>query len=97
MRRLLNIGGQLTPRASDRLLVGPPEQWVEQLAALTLEHGVSGYILMGDDPGTLAVLGQEVAPAVRELVAAERGTAGHGTAGRGTAAAPAPVSLRPRG
>jgi alkanesulfonate monooxygenase SsuD/methylene tetrahydromethanopterin reductase-like flavin-dependent oxidoreductase (luciferase family) len=73
VRRLLNIGGQFTSQASDRLFVGPPEQWVDQLAAVTLQHGVSGYIFMGDDPGTLALFGQEVAPAVRELVSAERG------------------------
>jgi alkanesulfonate monooxygenase SsuD/methylene tetrahydromethanopterin reductase-like flavin-dependent oxidoreductase (luciferase family) len=91
VRRLLNIGGQFTSQASDRLLVGPPEQWVQQLAALTLQHGVSGYILMGDDPGTLAVFGQEVAPAVRELVAAERGTAGEPGA---VAAATGPTAAR---
>jgi alkanesulfonate monooxygenase SsuD/methylene tetrahydromethanopterin reductase-like flavin-dependent oxidoreductase (luciferase family) len=75
VRRLLNIGGQLTAQAGDRLLVGPPGQWVEQLAALTLEHGISGYIVAGDDPTTLTVFGQEIAPAVRELVAAERAVA----------------------
>ncbi len=72
VRRLLNIGGQLTAQRSDRLLTGPPDQWAEQLAAITLQYGVSAYILGGDDPSALAVLGQEVAPAVRELVAAER-------------------------
>jgi len=73
VRRLLNIGGRLTAQRSDRLLVGPPEQWAEQLAAITLQYGVSAYILGGDDPSAFAVLGQEVAPAVRALVAAERG------------------------
>ncbi|PFG39416.1 luciferase-like monooxygenase [Georgenia soli] len=87
VRRLLNVGGQFTTQESDRLLVGPPRQWAEQLAALTLQHGVSGYILMGDDEGTLALLGQEVAPAVRELVAAERG--GPGTPPGAVAAATA--------
>ena len=72
IRRLLNIGGQLTDQPSDRLLVGPPEQWVDQLAALTLEHGFSGYILMGDDPTLLTRFGQEIGPALREVVAAER-------------------------
>ncbi|NMR20053.1 LLM class flavin-dependent oxidoreductase [Cellulomonas fimi] len=75
VRRLLNVGGQLTHAASDRLLVGPPEQWAEQLAALTIEHGFSAYVVMGDDPATLTVVGQEIAPAVRALVDAERGTA----------------------
>src|SRR5690606_17708300 len=32
VRRLLNIGGQLTAQRSSRLLVGPPAQWAEQLA-----------------------------------------------------------------
>ncbi|WP_308199859.1 LLM class flavin-dependent oxidoreductase [Actinotalea sp. K2] len=72
VRRLLNIGGSFSAERSDRLLVGPPSQWVEQLAGLTLEHGVSGFILMADDAATLQLLGQEIAPAVRELVAAER-------------------------
>lgn len=72
VRRLLNITGQIVPGPSDRLLVGPPEQWVEQLAVLTLEHGFSGYVLMGDDPATVSLFGQEIAPALRELVATER-------------------------
>lgn len=76
VRRLLNVGGRLTERPSERMLVGPPGQWVEQLAVLTLEHGISGFLLMGDDPTTLAVLGQEIAPAVRDLVGRERGGPG---------------------
>jgi alkanesulfonate monooxygenase SsuD/methylene tetrahydromethanopterin reductase-like flavin-dependent oxidoreductase (luciferase family) len=72
VRRLLNVGGQFASRPSDRLLVGPPSQWVDQLATLTLEYGFSGYIVMGDDPTTLTTFGQEVAPALREVVAAER-------------------------
>ncbi|MBD8079887.1 LLM class flavin-dependent oxidoreductase [Cellulosimicrobium arenosum] len=74
VRRLLNVGGRLTAQGGDGFLQGPPRQWAEQLAAVTLEHGVSTYVVMGDDPTTLAVVGQEVAPAARELVAAERGT-----------------------
>jgi alkanesulfonate monooxygenase SsuD/methylene tetrahydromethanopterin reductase-like flavin-dependent oxidoreductase (luciferase family) len=76
VRRLLNIGGRFTSSPSEQLLVGPPAQWVEQLAVLTLEHGFSGYIVMGDDPTTLSIVGQEVAPGLRELVAAERAPAG---------------------
>lgn len=74
VRRLLNIGGRFATTPSDRLLVGPPEQWVEQLAVLTLRHGFSGYVLMGDDPATLEVFGRQVGPLLREVVAAERGT-----------------------
>ncbi len=71
VRRLLNIDGRFGP-AGEQLLSGPPEQWVEQLAALTLEHGITGYVLVGDDPTTVDRFGQEVAPVLRELVAAER-------------------------
>ena len=44
----------------------------EQLAVLVLEYGMSGFILAGDDPNAIALYGQEVAPAARELVLAER-------------------------
>lgn len=42
------------------------------LAELALEYGISTFVLGTDDPHTIARFGQEVAPAVRELVAAER-------------------------
>lgn len=71
VRRLLNTGGGFGP-TSDRLLMGPPEQWVDELATLTLEYGFSGYIIPGDDPTMLRQFGQEVAPALRDLVAKER-------------------------
>jgi hypothetical protein len=71
VRRLVNIGGRFGT-GGDRLLSGPPDQWAEQLAALTLEYGFGSYILAGDDPAALQIFGREVAPAVRALVAAER-------------------------
>ncbi len=48
--------------------------WVEQLAGLVLEHGMSGFILGADldDLGPLRTFAEEVAPGVRELVASER-------------------------
>ncbi|WP_199422159.1 LLM class flavin-dependent oxidoreductase [Actinotalea solisilvae] len=84
VRRLLNVGGRFEAR-SGGLLVGPPAQWVEQLAALALEHGFSTFVLMGDDERAIELLGQEVAPALRALVAAERGPAA------GTRPGPRPV------
>jgi alkanesulfonate monooxygenase SsuD/methylene tetrahydromethanopterin reductase-like flavin-dependent oxidoreductase (luciferase family) len=77
VRRLLNIGGRFGP-PSNQHLSGPPEQWVEQLAALTLEYGFTGYILMGDDPTAIAHFGRDVAPALREFVAAERASTSDG-------------------
>jgi alkanesulfonate monooxygenase SsuD/methylene tetrahydromethanopterin reductase-like flavin-dependent oxidoreductase (luciferase family) len=77
IRRLLNVNGQFGPASGD-LLVGPPEQWVEQLAVLTLEHGFSTYILGSDDAEVIARFGTEVAPALRELIAVERAGAAAG-------------------
>jgi alkanesulfonate monooxygenase SsuD/methylene tetrahydromethanopterin reductase-like flavin-dependent oxidoreductase (luciferase family) len=71
VRRLLNVGGQFTTTGRG-FLTGPPEQWAEELAGLTLEYGVSGFIVMADDAPTVELFAQEVAPATRELVAAER-------------------------
>lgn len=73
VRRLLNIMNVSLQTASRGLLDGPADQWVEDLAGLTLEHGFSAYLIGGDDPALTERLGAEIAPAVRELVAAERG------------------------
>nr|WP_274636818.1 LLM class flavin-dependent oxidoreductase [Microbacterium bovistercoris] len=71
IRRLLNIGG---PQ-------GELNGWIEQLAQLTLEDGISTFILAADDARLMQVFGEDVAPAVRELVERERGE-------RGTSAVP---------
>ncbi|MCF4120784.1 LLM class flavin-dependent oxidoreductase [Antribacter sp. KLBMP9083] len=71
IRRLVNVQGKLTssPRG---LLVGPPDMWVDQLAMMAMEHGFSAFILAGDDTSAYDVIGQEIVPAVREIVAQER-------------------------
>ncbi len=51
---------------------GTPADWAEQLAELALTHGTSAFILASDDATTTQRFAVEVAPAVRELVAAER-------------------------
>jgi alkanesulfonate monooxygenase SsuD/methylene tetrahydromethanopterin reductase-like flavin-dependent oxidoreductase (luciferase family) len=75
IRRLLNISGAFTT-SRQGLLQGPPEQWVEDLLPLVLEHGFSNFILMTDDPRMIEVFAGEVAPALREAVANERDAAG---------------------
>jgi alkanesulfonate monooxygenase SsuD/methylene tetrahydromethanopterin reductase-like flavin-dependent oxidoreductase (luciferase family) len=75
VKRLLNIAGRFT-RTGGGLLVGPPVQWAEQLSDIALLHGISGFVLMGDDPDAIELYGQEVAPRVREIVAAERAGVG---------------------
>jgi hypothetical protein len=53
-------------------LRGPAEQWSEDLADLALTDGISAFILGSDQPDDLRRFAAEVAPAVREMVAAER-------------------------
>ncbi|MGO2747296.1 LLM class flavin-dependent oxidoreductase [Microbacterium sp.] len=65
IRRLLNIGPQ-----------GEVAAWVEQLSTLAIDDGISTFILAGDDARLLQVFGEEVAPAVREVVARERAQSG---------------------
>jgi hemerythrin-like domain-containing protein len=67
IRRLLNITGSFAT-ASTGLLQGPPDQWVEELTGLVVDHGVTAFILGSDDPRMLQTFAQEVAPAVREAV-----------------------------
>ncbi|MFI6811959.1 LLM class flavin-dependent oxidoreductase [Nonomuraea sp. NPDC050328] len=63
------------PAAVRRLYnIGPRDAEPAFLAELALEHGMSTFILAGDDPAAIQAYAEEVAPAVRELVAKERGT-----------------------
>lgn len=71
VRRLLNINGQFAPTGRS-LLVGPPQKWAEQLADIAIEYGISGFFLATDDASKIERFAAEVAPATRELVAAER-------------------------
>jgi alkanesulfonate monooxygenase SsuD/methylene tetrahydromethanopterin reductase-like flavin-dependent oxidoreductase (luciferase family) len=66
IRRLLNIGDELST-ATDG---------AKRLAELALTDGISTFILASDDPDTTTRFAAEVAPAVRELVAAARSGAG---------------------
>jgi alkanesulfonate monooxygenase SsuD/methylene tetrahydromethanopterin reductase-like flavin-dependent oxidoreductase (luciferase family) len=71
VRRLLNVNGRFAPTGSGPLQ-GPAEQWAEELADLALTEGVSTFIVGTDDPDDLRRFAAEVAPAVRDLVTAER-------------------------
>ncbi|WP_114560777.1 LLM class flavin-dependent oxidoreductase [Desertihabitans aurantiacus] len=75
VRRLYNVSGRFgraRTSAADGLLQGTPSEWAEQLAELALEEGMSGFVLATDDPDDVRRFAAEVAPAVRDLVAAER-------------------------
>jgi alkanesulfonate monooxygenase SsuD/methylene tetrahydromethanopterin reductase-like flavin-dependent oxidoreductase (luciferase family)/FAD/FMN-containing dehydrogenase len=75
IRRLANIGGRFAA-SNGGFLVGPPGQWVDELLPHVLEHGIATFILAGDDPTAMQAFAEEVAPALREAVARERGGAG---------------------
>lgn len=72
VRRLLNFMRVGFSPSGRGLLAGPPEAWVEQLAELTLTHGITAFLIGGDDRAITERYAAEVAPAVRELVARER-------------------------
>ncbi|WP_425955169.1 LLM class flavin-dependent oxidoreductase [Xylanimonas sp. McL0601] len=70
IRRVLNLGAPPAATA----------EWVDQLVRLALEDGAGTFIATGDDPDAIRRFGQEVAPAVREAVAAERARGAAATA-----------------
>jgi alkanesulfonate monooxygenase SsuD/methylene tetrahydromethanopterin reductase-like flavin-dependent oxidoreductase (luciferase family) len=72
VRRLMNfmnVGFSPTGHGS---LTGSPKEWVDQLTALALEHGISAFLIGGDDLDLTEKFAAEVAPAVREAVAKGR-------------------------
>jgi alkanesulfonate monooxygenase SsuD/methylene tetrahydromethanopterin reductase-like flavin-dependent oxidoreductase (luciferase family) len=71
VRRLYNIPGAFS-RTGGGFPTGPPSEWAEQLAQLTLTHGMSAYLLPSDSADDIRRFATEVVPAVRELVIAER-------------------------
>jgi alkanesulfonate monooxygenase SsuD/methylene tetrahydromethanopterin reductase-like flavin-dependent oxidoreductase (luciferase family)/hemerythrin-like domain-containing protein len=66
IRRLLNLPA---PK-------GPPRQWIEEVTAYAVDDGVGTFIVMSDDPAAIQLLAEELAPAVRERVAAARAQVG---------------------
>lgn len=85
IRTVFNLPGRITERPltatrdeDGRWIGGSADQWIEELTGAVLEHGASGFVLFANDygyvdPTTLTRWATEVAPAVREAVAKERG------------------------
>jgi alkanesulfonate monooxygenase SsuD/methylene tetrahydromethanopterin reductase-like flavin-dependent oxidoreductase (luciferase family) len=73
IRRLYNLSGRIGPGGGG-FLDGPPGQWVEQLLPLVVETGMDTFVLgPSESPASqLQVFAAEVAPALREAVAAHR-------------------------
>ena len=74
IRRLYNISGRIGPGGGG-FLDGPAAQWVAQLLPLVTETGMDTFVLWpSESPARqLELFAAEVAPALREAVAAHRG------------------------
>jgi alkanesulfonate monooxygenase SsuD/methylene tetrahydromethanopterin reductase-like flavin-dependent oxidoreductase (luciferase family) len=74
IRRLYNISGRIGPGGGG-FLDGPAAQWVEQLLPLVTDTGMDTLVLWpSESPARqLELFAAEVAPALREAVAAHRG------------------------
>jgi alkanesulfonate monooxygenase SsuD/methylene tetrahydromethanopterin reductase-like flavin-dependent oxidoreductase (luciferase family) len=77
IRRLYNIPAGMTP---------------EQLAEITVSHGMSVFIVSTDDSREISHFARETAPAVRELVAKQRSTTAPERAGAPLVVAPGPAA-----
>ena len=73
VRRLYNVSGRIGPGGGG-FLDGPPGPWVEQRLPLVVETGMDTFVLWpSESPASqLQVFAAEVAPALREAVAAHR-------------------------
>jgi alkanesulfonate monooxygenase SsuD/methylene tetrahydromethanopterin reductase-like flavin-dependent oxidoreductase (luciferase family) len=73
IRRVLNIGGEISDGSSAGSLRGPVAQWVDELTDLAVGHGFDTFVLWAEGDQQLARFAEEVVPAARAQVAAERG------------------------
>ena len=72
------------PSAIRRLLNVPADTGAEEMTRLALEGGIGTFILTGDDADTIRALAGELAPAVRDRVAAARDGGGSPATAAGT-------------
>ena len=75
IRRVVNVNGQITGGTQHGLLRGPVDQWVDELTDMAVGYGFDTFMFWGEGEDQLPRFAEEVAPAVRAQVAAERGRA----------------------
>jgi alkanesulfonate monooxygenase SsuD/methylene tetrahydromethanopterin reductase-like flavin-dependent oxidoreductase (luciferase family) len=82
IRRIYNVPGAFAASApapardTDQSIVGPPEHWAAVLTHLALDLGFGTFVLIAPpDPDVLRTFIEDVAPDVRERVAAARAQA----------------------
>jgi alkanesulfonate monooxygenase SsuD/methylene tetrahydromethanopterin reductase-like flavin-dependent oxidoreductase (luciferase family) len=72
LRRILNVNGLITDGASNGILQGPVGQWADELTNLAVTYGFDTFIFWGEGEGQLQRFAEQVVPAVRAQIAAER-------------------------
>jgi alkanesulfonate monooxygenase SsuD/methylene tetrahydromethanopterin reductase-like flavin-dependent oxidoreductase (luciferase family) len=72
IRRILNVNGTITDGATNGMLQGPVNQWVEDLTTLAISYSFDTFIFWGEGEGQLKRFAEEVVPAVRTQIATER-------------------------
>jgi alkanesulfonate monooxygenase SsuD/methylene tetrahydromethanopterin reductase-like flavin-dependent oxidoreductase (luciferase family) len=72
LRRVLNVHGEITDGASNGVLNEPVDQWVDELTPMALTLGFDTFILWAEGEGQLERFAEQVVPAVRAQVAAQR-------------------------
>lgn len=72
IRRILNVQGAITEGESRGILQGPVDQWVDDLTNLAVTYGFDTFVLWAEGEDQLPRFAEEVIPAVRRQVAAER-------------------------
>ena len=72
LRRILNVNGVITDGATNGMLQGPVDQWAEELANLAITSKFDTFIFWGEGEGQLHRFAEEVVPAARVQVTAER-------------------------
>jgi alkanesulfonate monooxygenase SsuD/methylene tetrahydromethanopterin reductase-like flavin-dependent oxidoreductase (luciferase family) len=72
IRRIYNVKGTIADVPASEPLQGPPDHWIETLTGFVLELGFDSFIFGPQDDvvGQIERFAQEVAPGVREAVAA---------------------------
>lgn len=73
IRRVLNLNGQITDGSRLGLLRGPVDQWVDEVTDLAVGYGFDTFLFWGEGDDQLPRFAEEVVPAVRAKVTAERG------------------------
>jgi alkanesulfonate monooxygenase SsuD/methylene tetrahydromethanopterin reductase-like flavin-dependent oxidoreductase (luciferase family) len=75
IRRAYNLMGRITDGPARGQLDGPADYWIDELTRFTIELGMDTFLYWPSEDRLRQVqmFGAEVAPAVREAVARERG------------------------